>query len=93
MWMFWSLVLLATGCDQIPSPLQGGREAGGGGDTCNAAAHAELVGQSVDALTETGFDQPVRIVPQGGIVTMDFLPARLNVEIDSGETIVRLYCG
>ncbi|QFT82648.1 Peptidase inhibitor I78 family protein [Roseovarius sp. THAF27] len=64
-----------------------------GPDICMAADHAALVGQPLDAFDQSTLDQPVRIIPPGGIVTMEYNPKRLNVDLDSDNTIVRFWCG
>lgn len=62
-------------------------------DTCGAAALQTLIGQPVSVLDTTRFSQPVRIIPPGTAVTMDYNPARLNIETDAQGRITRVYCG
>jgi hypothetical protein len=38
------------------------------------------------------FGQEVRILRPGMAVTADYVPTRLNIEIDAAETIVRVSC-
>jgi hypothetical protein len=39
------------------------------------------------------FGTPTRIIRPGMAVTMDFAPARLNIDINAAETITRVHCG
>ncbi|WP_428513096.1 I78 family peptidase inhibitor [Roseovarius sp.] len=92
-WMILTVATL-TACgpdltdDGVPS-----RAEEEGPDICMAADHAALVGQPLDAFDQSTLDQPVRIIPPGGIVTMEYNPKRLNVDLDSDNTIVRFWCG
>jgi hypothetical protein len=60
---------------------------------CGAAEIQGMVGQRVSALGGMSFPGPVRVIRPGDVVTMDFLPSRLNVELDRRERIIRLFCG
>lgn len=53
----------------------------------------QFIGQRVDeqALKATG--RPYRILPPGASATMDFSPARINVEVDDADTVIRVSCG
>jgi hypothetical protein len=62
-------------------------------DTCGAWAVQGLAGQDQSALDGMRFSQPVRIIAPGTAVTMDFSPARLNIETDATGRILRAYCG
>ncbi|MGK7651401.1 MULTISPECIES: I78 family peptidase inhibitor [unclassified Roseovarius] len=92
-WMILTVASLA-GCG--PAMTEGGapsRADEKGPDSCLAATHAALVGQPLSAFDQSALDQPVRVIPPGGIVTMDYNPERLNVDLDSSNTIVRFWCG
>ena len=44
-------------------------------------------------LREENLTPPYRILPPRAIVTKEFSPARLNVELDDQRRIIGLYCG
>jgi len=44
-------------------------------------------------LREENLTPPYRILPPRAIVTKEFSPARLNVELDDARRIIGLYCG
>src|SRR5262249_4237537 len=44
-------------------------------------------------LREENLTPPYRILPPHAIVTKEFSPARLNVELDERGRIIGLYCG
>ncbi len=62
-------------------------------DTCGAAALQRYIGQpaTVDDFAMAG--RPVRVIPDMGAVTTDYVPNRLNVELDKTGLIKRIYCG
>ncbi|MEL6550947.1 MAG: I78 family peptidase inhibitor [Pseudomonadota bacterium] len=60
---------------------------------CGADALQGLVGQSREDLMRTEILGPVRIIRPGMAVTMDFLPARLNITLDAAERVTRVSCG
>ncbi|WP_025050218.1 I78 family peptidase inhibitor [Sulfitobacter noctilucae] len=63
----------------------------GGPDTCNASAYQNLIGQ--DAVVDLSLPEPKRTYRFGDPVTMDFNPARLNIQLDETDTIVAITCG
>ena len=62
-------------------------------DACGAAALQTLLGQDESVLASMTFPEPTRVYTQGDPLTMDFSPSRLNIELDAGGTIVRVWCG
>ncbi|MFM7655702.1 MAG: I78 family peptidase inhibitor [Paracoccaceae bacterium] len=62
-------------------------------DSCGASQLQGLRGQSEDVLQTMKFGGPVRIIQPGMAVTMDYNPARLNIEIDESGKIHRISCG
>ena len=60
--------------------------------TCGADQMQDLIGQPVvgmpDRLSET-----VRIIPPDSVVTQDFRPDRMNVDLDADGIIIRIWCG
>lgn len=83
-----ALLLALAACTAVPEPPAGLPPA----DACGAAALAGVVGRNVSevALPE---DRPLRVIPPGTAVTMDYSAARLNVETDADGRITRVYCG
>lgn len=63
-----------------------------GNKTCGAERIAPFVGQSVD-LVELPTDHPYRVLPPDSIVTMDYLPERLNIFVTKDNVITELTCG
>ena len=63
----------------------------GGADTCNAASYAGMIGQ--DAVVALSIPDPKRQYRLGDPVTLDFNPARVNVELDDTDVIVAIKCG
>lgn len=70
----------------------GGANGGAGDDGCGAAALQALVGRPV-AEVRGELPDEARIIPPGSAVTQDHRPERLNVDLDEGDVIVRLWCG
>lgn len=62
-------------------------------DTCGAAPHAALIGQPATALERVLIMRQVRVIHPDAMVTMDFIPARINFEIDAAGRIARITCG
>ena len=96
MMRWWAIATLATVAACGPAVMDNGvpsRAKEEGPDICKAANHADLVGQPIAAFDKSTLDQPVRIIPPGGIVTMEYNPKRLNVDLDSSGNIVRFWCG
>jgi len=93
---FWGIVALAilAGCG--PAETVSGappRAQEAGPDSCNAESYADLVGGPLDAFDQSGISDPVRIIPPGGIVTTEYNPLRLNVDLNGRSQIVRFWCG
>jgi len=42
-------------------------------------------------VDETG--RPARILPPGSMMTMDYRPDRINVELDDNDIVTRVFCG
>ena len=64
-----------------------------GPDACGASDLQYLLGQPRDALERENISAPTRILPPGTAMTMDHRPDRLNVELDAGGDILRIWCG
>ena len=70
-----------------------------GGAPPEAAGHCGedglqgLVGQPRAAFDHSVAAGPVRVLPPGAMVTMDYRPERLNVELNEDDRITRIWCG
>ncbi len=84
--------LLVLSACELPPPVTPAPDPGLEGN-CGAAGIQGMVGQPVSALGGMSFPGPVRVIRPGDAVTMDFIPNRLNVELDARERITRLFCG
>lgn len=61
-------------------------------DMCNAQAAQGVVGQNVAAISfEKGAD--VRLIGPDTMVTMDYVPERLNLLYDAKGRVTEAYCG
>lgn len=89
--LFAIAALGLAACD-LPPPADPAPDPGLEGN-CGAAEIQGMVGQRVSALGGMSFPGPVRVIRPGDVVTMDFNPDRLNVELDRRERITRLFCG
>lgn len=95
-WMVLGLVL--TGCAPAGAPpvdvptVDSGLEERTP-DTCGMADLEGLVGQPVSAFDQAAWDKPVRVVPPGAIITMEYNAQRLNIDTDQRDRITRLWCG
>ncbi|WP_317056726.1 I78 family peptidase inhibitor [Roseovarius rhodophyticola] len=87
-----SLVLTSCGPAEVEADAPPRLEEAGP-DECGVAENASLVGAPVSAFNEAAWPNPVRIIPPGGIVTTEYNPKRLNVDLNSRNEIVRFWCG
>ncbi|OYU38459.1 MAG: hypothetical protein CFE33_16320 [Pseudorhodobacter sp. PARRP1] len=62
-------------------------------DACGASALQGLVGQSAKKLEVMRFATTVRIIRPGMAVMMNYVPERLNIDINAAEVITRVSCG
>lgn len=60
---------------------------------CGALDLQYLVGSPDTVLETMRFGGPVRIIPQGSAVTMDYNAVRINFELDRYRMISRVFCG
>lgn len=54
---------------------------------------AQIIGRRPEELGLERFSYPVRVILPGMAVTMDYSPARLNLEVDERGHIFRFHCG
>ena len=62
-------------------------------NACGALDLQFLVGERASVLETMRFSQQVRVIRPGQAVTMDYSPARLNIEVNGAERITRVSCG
>jgi len=60
-------------------------------DTCGAAQYSALVGTNIAAATFPA-DAGIRVIRPGDMVTEDFRPDRLNINVDANGVITSLEC-
>lgn len=83
-------------------PMMGTRPAGPAGapqiDSCGLGSIGDLVGKAVtetmadDARKRSGA-RAARVIRPGTMVTMDFRPDRLNIDVDDKGIVTNLRCG
>ena len=61
-------------------------------DTCGAARFANLVGKSITDPAVPAAGQDIRHIRPNAIVTMDFSPQRLNIDVNDQGVIMGLRC-
>jgi len=62
-------------------------------DTCGLTGFQGLVGQPASAVNTIPSSQPVRIVAPGSIVTTEYNPQRVNVDVNESNIITNVRCG
>ncbi len=60
---------------------------------CDASRWQGLLGQDVAGLDRRLLPNPYRVIPEGAMVTQDFVANRLNLELDAESIIVNIRCG
>jgi len=61
--------------------------------SCGGGSDSNLVGQSVDVLAAMTFPGPVRVIHPGMLITQEYNTKRMNLDMDSKGTIIRVWCG
>ncbi len=62
-------------------------------DTCKAAGLQGMIGQPSGNLRTVPLAGAVRIIPPGALVTQEYDAHRIDVDVDSAGTILRIACG
>ena len=62
-------------------------------DGCGAKMLQHLIGEKANAHDFKAGGTPLRILPPGSAMTMDHRPDRLNMDVDEGGLITRIWCG
>lgn len=86
------ILLFLAGCaattppksDPVPAPTD---------DTCQGAQYERLIGQDATALERVLILRQVRVIRRGDVVTQDFVPQRLNFNINVANRIASITCG
>lgn len=74
------------GLAQGPSPA-----APEGAPLCAPGVYAGLIGEP--AAAASAVPEPKRLLGPGEKRTMDYVPARTNIEVDAAGVITRVFCG
>ena len=66
--------------------------------TCRSEPLAQFIGQPASEdlgarMLRASGARTIRWVPKGGMVTMDFSPSRLTVQLDEANRVERANCG
>jgi hypothetical protein len=83
------LALSIGACAEMQGAMPGGEAATG---TCPAEEHQDWVGQSLGSVSGN-MPENTRLLLPGAMATMDYREDRMNVEVDSSDTVTRVYCG
>ena len=60
---------------------------------CYADGLSDLVGQDASVLDRLDLRGAVRVIRPGMAITEDYSDNRLNIDIDAGNVITRVWCG
>lgn len=93
-----ALAALAAGCAQEPQVPAAPPPPMAAPAACDEAAARFAVGQAatgplVEQARQRSGARRVRTVRPGDMVTMDFDPGRLNLELDAAGKVARVRCG
>ena len=97
---FGAMLMMIAGCAAVPPDVEPEEvpEKGASGKTCEAAPAQHLIGRAAtqelgaEAMRLTGAAS-LRWIPEGGMVTMDYRPDRLNIELDGSNRVKAIRCG
>ena len=79
-----ALAMVLAGCVSADAPDQ---------NACGAAGMQSLVGQGRDVLAAMTLPQGTRVIEPGMAITEDYRADRLNLDVDAGGRITRVWCG
>lgn len=79
-----ALAMVLAGCVAADAPDQ---------NACGAAGMQSLVGQGRDVLAAMTLPQGTRVIEPGMAITEDYRADRLNLDLDAGGRITRVWCG
>lgn len=69
------------------------RDAAYQNDTCGMASQRQLIGIDQTAIDRTSLPRGTRVICHNCAVTLDYLPARLNILLDAGGKVESMRCG
>lgn len=89
-----SSAVVLVACASSPDTTTMGASA----SVCRAAGAEAVLGHPFNDMTEAEALRAsgglrTRVIPPGGVVTMDHDPMRLNIELDDAGNIRRMRCG
>ena len=64
-----------------------------GSSSCSQEVFGPMLGRPVSVLDTIETPEKVRVIAPGQIITMEYLPQRLNVEHDDREIVTKVWCG
>ncbi|MGX9351525.1 I78 family peptidase inhibitor [Shimia sp. W99] len=64
-----------------------------GSSSCSEEAFGPMLGRPVSVLETIETPEKVRVIAPGQIITMEYLPQRLNVEHDDRKIVTKVWCG
>ena len=90
-----AIIAITAACAQTPADAETPAKGEG---SCNAAKAQQLVGRTVTAAVERAARRlsgarTVRVIPNDGVVTMDYREDRLNLYLDGVRKVERISCG
>jgi len=59
---------------------------------CGADKVQDLLGQPISGLRGR-FPEDARIIPPNSLITQDYRPGRMNVDLDAAGAVARIWCG
>lgn len=77
-------VVALTGCVLAEEPAV---------STCGAGAMQGQIGKDRSILAAMSFPAGTRIIEPGMMITEDYRPERLNIDLDDKGLIARVWCG
>ena len=95
----WKPVLFATGFGLLASCISinvtdvPDTRPAGGAETCDAAQYKYLVGQAEESIDRTHLPRAYRVICADCMVTMDFNPNRLNIQMGADKRVGSVRCG
>lgn len=65
----------------------------GADDTCGAASYVSLIGQPAADAKAISRRNPVRVLEEGGIMSLEYNASRLNFRTSAAGRVSELFCG
>jgi len=64
-----------------------------GVNQCDPGSFADLLGKTGEEVSAMTFEVPTRVIAEDTVVTTDFLPERVNFELDAQGIVAEITCG